>query len=165
MFSRTAEYAVRAVLVLAWHDGAEPLSADDLAAALGAPRNYLGKTLHTLVRHGILRSARGPHGGFTLAISPNRLSVADIVKPFAEQKVALDKCIMANRLCNPDDPCAAHERWSDITRRAREPLMRTMISELFFCQKKFVPDVPVADHTGAIIAEVGRNPILIGPNS
>ena len=70
MVSRTSQHALRAVLYLArrWSEG--PVPVDTIAAALGAPRNYLSKTLNALTKAGVLRSARGPMGGFTLAVPP-----------------------------------------------------------------------------------------------
>ena len=57
MLSRTAGYAVRAVIVLARAYGKRAISADEIASTLGAPRNYLSKTLNALVRRGILKVA------------------------------------------------------------------------------------------------------------
>ena len=53
MLSVTAEHAVRAVLLLARYKGAKALSADAIAAELGAPRNYLAKTLNALAKDGV----------------------------------------------------------------------------------------------------------------
>ena len=166
MFSRTITYALRAVLLLAQRETGEPISAEDIAAGLGAPRNYMSKTLYTLVREGILQSVRGPHGGFTLAIDPHRLSVGDIVDVFAETRLTPNACLMANRRCNPAEPCIAHERWTELTQRARIPLMRTMISELCgFERNTTTIAVPAADHAGTHAIEAGRNPISTGTKS
>lgn len=130
MISRTAEYALRAVLLLSRHEGEELLNADELADTLGAPRNYLSKTLNALVRHGVLTSTRGPRGGFALAVSPAELPIATVIEIFAEPRAEFKVCMLGNQLCNPASPCAAHECWTNITVRAREPLMRTTIAEL-----------------------------------
>ena len=50
MLSATADHAVRAVLALASRGGRRPLRADEIAAATGAPHNYLGKTLNALAK-------------------------------------------------------------------------------------------------------------------
>ena len=57
MLSRTAEYALRAVLFLA--DSGEPANVERIAERLRVPRNYLSKTLHRLAREGVLASTRG----------------------------------------------------------------------------------------------------------
>ncbi|MEZ4585391.1 MAG: Rrf2 family transcriptional regulator [Gemmatimonadales bacterium] len=74
----TAQNAIRAVLFLAGKPDEAPVRVDEIAAALDLPRNYLSKTLHTLVRAGVLRSGRGPRGGFQLAIAPARLPLAQV---------------------------------------------------------------------------------------
>jgi Rrf2 family protein len=130
MLSRTAEYAVRAVIVLARHYGERLVGADEIASILGAPRNYLSKTLNTLTRRGILTSARGPGGGYALAMAPSELSVADIADVFADSRPEIARCLLADKPCDPAHACSAHTRWTDITISAREPLLRTAIAEL-----------------------------------
>ena len=130
MLSRTAGYAVRAVIVLARHYGDGPVSADTLASALGAPRNYLSKTLTVLAHRGILTAARGPGGGFSLAIPPDLLTVAEVVDAFAEAPLPGNRCLLRDTPCDPVHPCSAHRRWTQITLDARQPLLRTLISEL-----------------------------------
>ena len=130
MLTRTAEHAVRAVIVLARAYGTRPVSADEIASLLGAPHNYLSKTLNALARRGILTSVRGPGGGFALAVAPDLLTVADIVDVFADANIPGARCVLRNALCDPTNPCSAHPRWAEITRLAREPLLRTAISEL-----------------------------------
>jgi len=71
----TAQSALRAVLHIAEHAGRGAVRVDDIAASLHCPRNYLSKTLHALTRAGVLRSTRGPRGGFQLAEPPERLTL------------------------------------------------------------------------------------------
>lgn len=129
MLSRTANYAVRAVVVLARHYGERSMSADELAATLGAPRNYLSKTLNALTRSGILTSARGPGGGYALAVAPNALSVAAIADVFSEARPDA-RCVLDNTRCHPDTPCSAHHRWTRITEDARALMRHTVIGDL-----------------------------------
>ena len=130
MLSRTAEYAVRAVIVLAREYGERAVSADEIASILGAPHNYLSKTLTALARRGILTSTRGPGGGFSLAVAPDVLTVADIVEVFAEHSTGTARCVIRDSACDPGNPCSAHRRWTELTLSAREPLLRTALSEL-----------------------------------
>lgn len=130
MLSRTVEYAVRAVVLLAREYGQRAISAEELAATLGAPRNYLSKTLLVLVRHGFVRSTRGPGGGYTLAVSPDALTVADIADVFREARPMGTRCLLNERPCDPAHPCAAHRRWNEITVGMSGPLLDTAIGEL-----------------------------------
>lgn len=78
MLTRTAEYALRAVVGLAGAGGG-PLTAARLAEATGVPAPYLAKVLRELARRGLVRSARGAGGGFVLALAADRISVLDVV--------------------------------------------------------------------------------------
>jgi Rrf2 family protein len=129
MLSQTSEYALRAVLVLAGRYDIGSLSAEEIADATGAPRNYLAKTLNQLVKEGILTSSRGPQGGFSLAVPPEKLTLADIIDCFDEQR-AHSRCLLGNRPCDPANPCAAHDVWLAITASRREPLAVTTVSQL-----------------------------------
>lgn len=128
MLSTTSDHAVRAVLVLAREYGRQPVRADQIADAIGAPKNYLAKTLNALAKHGIVRSARGPAGGFTLAVPPERLTLARVVDCFDEPQPQV-KCLLGARPCDPVSPCASHARWKEITEARRAPL-RTTVADL-----------------------------------
>jgi Rrf2 family protein len=130
MLSRTADYAVRATVLLARHHGERLVSAEEIASVVGAPRNYMAKTLNALVRAGVLASTRGPGGGFTLAIPPDALSVAAVIDVFADTRPVVSRCLLENRPCDPEAPCAAPRRWMTITRIARDPLATTTIGDL-----------------------------------
>jgi Rrf2 family protein len=130
MLPRTAEYAVRAAVALARCYGRRAMSADEIATVLGAPRNYLSKTLNALTREGLLTSTRGPGGGFELAVPPERISVADITDIFAGPRAAPARCLLNDALCDVTLPCSAHERWTDVKRLARQPLQQTTIAQL-----------------------------------
>ncbi len=127
MLSQTSDYALRAVLVLAREFDKRALRADEIAAATGAPANYLSKTLNALAKAGVLTSARGPQGGFSLAVPPESLSIARVVDCFESRKPQT-QCILGGGACNPAKPCSAHHKWSEITQARRAPLSMSVAS-------------------------------------
>ena len=129
MFSSTSEYAIRAMLVLAAKYGREPLRADQVADAIGAPRNYMGKTLNALTKSGLLKSSRGPLGGFSLTLAPNTITLARIIDCFVEERTH-SQCLLGNRPCDGLNPCAAHKLWTEILKSRREPLALTTLADL-----------------------------------
>ena len=129
MLSVTADHALRALLVLGRHYGQRPVRADEIADATGAPRNYLAKTLNVLAKARLVDSARGPFGGFVLAIPPERLTLDRVVDLFDEPR-AQSKCMLGTAPCDPQRPCAAHLRWTAITNARRAPLCTTSIADL-----------------------------------
>jgi Rrf2 family iron-sulfur cluster assembly transcriptional regulator len=124
----TAQHAVRAVLYITEHGTEAPVRVDDIADALDAPRNYLSKTLHQLVRAGVLRSVRGPNGGFRLADAPDALSVARIVAPFLPSQQT--RCLMGRPNCGGANPCAAHHRWQHVAEGVVEFFEQTTAAQL-----------------------------------
>jgi Rrf2 family protein len=129
MLSYTSDYALRAVLVFAGDTQQRPLRADEIADATGAPRNYMGKTLNSLVKAGVLKSARGPQGGFSLAIPADSLTIARVIDCFVEPR-AHTQCLLGNRACDPNKPCNAHKLWTSITHQRRSPLATTTVAQL-----------------------------------
>src|SRR5438128_1725977 len=103
MITQTTEHAVRALLFLAQRPPGEAVSADRIAQALGAPGNYLGKTLNVLARRGILSSNRGPQGGFRLARRPGDITLAEIADVIAEPR-AHAICLLGDRPCSDRTP-------------------------------------------------------------
>lgn len=139
MLSATSDHAIRAVLVLARHYGHRPLRAEEIADAIGAPRNYLGKTLNSLAKQGLVTSSRGPTGGFLLAVSPSELTLAQVVDCFDEPRRGPQKCLLGTSLCDAGHACAAHHQWTEITEARRAPLSATTIADLLGDQPSIVP--------------------------
>jgi Rrf2 family nitric oxide-sensitive transcriptional repressor len=82
MLSKTAEYALRAVVWLA-RDSDAPASADYLAENTQVPRRYLHKVLQDLIAAELVRSQPGPGGGYSLARSSARITILDVVNAVA----------------------------------------------------------------------------------
>lgn len=78
MLSQTVEYALRAVVHLAY-DPEKPRTTEEIAIATKVPKPYLAKVLQGLVRAGIVRSQRGLGGGMMLAHRPDKLTILAVV--------------------------------------------------------------------------------------
>ena len=126
--STTAQNSLHAVLCIAGSADDGPVRVDEIAAVLGTPRNYLSKTLHALVRAGVLTSARGPRGGFQLAHRPDRLTLARVVAPF--EPVVERRCLVGRATCGDAHPCAAHRHWAAIAASVEEFFNQTTIATL-----------------------------------
>ncbi len=126
--SSTAQDALRAVLHIADQADNRLVRVDEIAVALDCPRNYLSKTLHALTRAGVLRSERGPKGGFQLATPPESLPIALIVAPF--EPVSDRRCLFGRPECGGRNPCAAHHRWSGVASGVTDFFSGTMVSDL-----------------------------------
>lgn len=126
--SSTAQQAINAVLCIAGQDDGAPVRVDEIAAVMRCPRNYLSKTLHILVRAGVLRSTRGPRGGFQLSTTPDRLYLERIVKPF--EPVGERRCLVGRPTCGDANPCTAHKRWSKVAEQVERFFRETTVASL-----------------------------------
>ena len=75
-----ADYAVRAVVELASGSRDTPRKVDELAQAQGIPLSFLENILTQLRSAGIVRSQRGPEGGYWLAYPPEEINLAQVIR-------------------------------------------------------------------------------------
>lgn len=75
-----ADYAVRAVVELAGSSQEAPRKVDDVAKAQSIPVSFLENILTQLRSSGIVRSQRGPEGGYWLARPAEKLNLAQIIR-------------------------------------------------------------------------------------
>ena len=80
LVSRKAILAIAAVVDVALHAKERPVSARALAARHKLPPRHLEPVLQALVREGILKGTRGPHGGYELGRERKRISAENIVR-------------------------------------------------------------------------------------
>ncbi len=131
MLSSTCKYGIRAVIFIASKQ--QPGSNTGLketAEKLGIPQPYLAKILQVLARKKILHSTKGPHGGFTLLIPSEKLTLMDVIDAI-DGRDFFDSCYVTGEKCNLDRPddgrCVLH---NDL----REEKVRL---EKFFSSKTF----------------------------
>lgn len=126
MFSQTVEYSLRAMNYLASHPD-NPISSETIAANTQVPPGYLSKVLRDLVVAELIRSQRGPNGGFVLAQPPSKISILDIVDA-VDPICRIEKC----PLNNPQhiNLCPLHARLDEAIAQIRKTLSATTLEEL-----------------------------------
>ncbi len=127
MLSRTAEYALRAVVHLAARPG-EARTAQQIAEATGVPAGYLAKILQRLVRAGLVGSQRGLRGGFTLLREPRDLSLLDVVT--VVDPVRRIRTCPLGRGGHGENLCPLHRRLDQALAGVEEVLAAARVSEL-----------------------------------
>jgi len=129
MVTQTSEHAIRALLFLAQRQEGGCVPAERIAQALGAPANYLAKTLNALAKQGIVTSTRGPAGGFRLSTPPAQVTLATVVDTFSDVRPRAT-CLLGDRPCDGRHPCRAHGTWSRVCAEMRAPLSETTLADL-----------------------------------
>lgn len=129
MLSKTAEYALRALVHIASRTEGGPALAREVSEAAGIPHNYLTKILHGLRRAGVLEAARGKGGGYQLARAPGAIRVVDVIAVF-DDLTSFGGCFLRGGRCSADDPCEAHDRWRPIASQVVRFLNETTLEQL-----------------------------------
>lgn len=78
--SRSIRYALLAVGYIAQHQDEKIILSQDISKKYDIPLEYLLKILQQFVRANVLRSKRGPHGGFSLAKSAKKITMLQIIE-------------------------------------------------------------------------------------
>jgi Rrf2 family iron-sulfur cluster assembly transcriptional regulator len=121
-------YAVTAMLDLALRYDKGAVTLADIAKRQGISLSYLEQLFAKLRRSGLVDSVRGPGGGYTLAMEPGKISVAEII-------VAINENIDATRCggeknCHGDETCLTHQLWEDLSTRIHEFLSGITLGDL-----------------------------------
>jgi len=114
MFSRSTEYAIRAVLYLAMNSSEDKrYGIKTIAKDLGFPEPYLAKVLQHLVRSRIIYSAKGPNGGFYADEQTRSISLLEIIEA-NEGLEFFRRCGLGLNDCNDEKPCPIHEEYGKL---------------------------------------------------
>jgi FeS assembly SUF system regulator len=123
-------------IVLLTHLASDPYgqhSAPELAAALRIPLPTVSKILKALARDGLLVSHRGVKGGYTLARSPEAISVAEIIEAL-EGPIAMTECVElpagGHGDCSREPFCAVRSNWQAINRAVERALQDLTLAEM-----------------------------------
>ena len=114
--STKGRYAVMAMVDLAIHTDGGPISLSDVADRQVISLSYLEQLFGKLRRGGLVKSVRGPGGGYMVAQSNDQIRISDII-------IAVDEPIKATRCetnsaigCQPDGSrCMTHDLWDELT--------------------------------------------------
>ena len=129
IYSRSAEYAIRAFVNLSRVSEGKYAMVKHIAQEEGIPAHFLAKILQQLARKGLLRSSKGPTGGFSLRRKPNEISLMDIVQAL-DGLNDYEKCASGLAECNDNAPCGMHDSWKALRSRIIEYLENTSIAAI-----------------------------------
>jgi Rrf2 family iron-sulfur cluster assembly transcriptional regulator len=129
IYSRSSEYAIRAFVHLAQVPDGKYAMAKNIAAEEEIPAHFLAKILQQLARKGLLRSSKGPTGGFSLRVSPDDIRLLDIVEAM-DGLGEYEKCANGLAECSDAMPCALHDSWKALHSRIMDYLGRNTIADL-----------------------------------
>ncbi len=108
--STRGQYGVRAMFEIAKGYPARPVTIKEISEAQDVSVAYLEQILGKLRRAGIIRSVKGPGGGYLLNRRPEEISIAAILNEL-EGPVAITSCLDPDEGCVRIDSCVTHLLW------------------------------------------------------
>jgi Rrf2 family protein len=129
IFSSPTEYAIRGLAELAIRGDDQRIMLDELVAGTNLPRDFMAKVFQRLVHAGLLRSAKGRGGGFSLARPAHQITVMQIVEAI-EGTQTMDRCVVGLEQCNDHMPCPQHDLYKPIRQRLKDYLNTTTLADL-----------------------------------
>lgn len=133
--STKGRYAVMAMVDLARHSSGKPVALGEIAARQEISLSYLEQLFGRLRRGGLVKSVRGPGGGYLLARLMDETRISDII-------LAVDEPIKATR-CKGDSPlgchsnrsrCLTHDLWAELGNQIHLFLSAVTLADV--CEKR-----------------------------
>lgn len=125
--TRRADLAVRALGVLSWSD--RRMKASELAEAIGTSTGYATQALGPLVNAGWVESEPGRNGGYRATPEGARVSVLEVIEA-VDGETDDGRCVVADRPCRVEQPCALHAAWDRARRELTTDLRDTSVADL-----------------------------------
>ncbi len=129
IYSRSCEYAIRAFVHLAQVPEDRYVMVKTIAEDEEIPGHFLAKILQQLARKGLLRSSKGPTGGFALRVEPEDIRLLDIVEAL-DGLTAYQQCASGLSECTDEMPCSMHDNWVNLRTRIMDYLGKNTIGDL-----------------------------------
>ncbi|MBL7071835.1 MAG: Rrf2 family transcriptional regulator [Candidatus Omnitrophica bacterium] len=142
--STKSTYGIRAMFELALHHGRNPISVSYISGRESISIPYLEQLLSKLRRNGLVRSVRGPKGGYILSKKPKDITVGDIVR-ILDGGITPVHCVNSNnkKNCKMIDKCVTKTVWKKLKNAVDETLDSVSLKDLCSDAKKMGIDKTV----------------------
>ncbi len=115
--STKGRYGLQMMIDIAMNQHGGPVSVRDIACRQSLSEKYLEQIITLASRAGLLKSVRGPAGGYSLTRPAKEISVGDILRAMEGSLSPVD-CVRHESgeeiLCRNAGECATYELWRDI---------------------------------------------------
>jgi Rrf2 family iron-sulfur cluster assembly transcriptional regulator len=132
-------YAVMAMVDLAniSSENGRPVSLSEIAIRLAIPHSYLEQLLGKLRRCGLVKSVRGPGGGYLLSRNYEEIRISDIVTA-ADEQLSATRCMPGSAEgCNADKSrCLTHDLWDELSKQITMYLNSVSLADV--CEKRII---------------------------
>ena len=114
--STKVRYGVRALFDIAYNTSGLPIQIKEISKRQNISQRYLEQIFQKLRKAGLLKSKRGPKGGYVLAKTPKEINIGNVIKAVeggTELVSCIKKCKKTYKKCDMYDKCATKFFWNE----------------------------------------------------
>lgn len=131
------KYGVRALCYMSYNHNGNPVQVRNISDQEGISPRYIEQIFQKFKKAGIVKSVRGPYGGYYLAKDPQEIRIGDVVRATEGGDFKLVFCDglsqHSQKACDRLDQCIVRETWDEGSRRLMAYLDSITIKDL--CKK------------------------------
>ena len=135
--STKGRYSVTAMLDLAIHDKAGPVTLADISQCQGISLSYLEQLFARLRQSGLVKGVRGPGGGYRLARPASEINIAEIICS-VDENVDVTQCKGGGN-CQDGAKCLTHELWTRLSVKLYDFLSEITLAQ--FVERPGIPEL------------------------
>ena len=131
MFSKACEYGIKATIFIATksYEG-KRVSPKEIALEIDSPQAFTAKILQALVKHDVVCSIKGAHGGFEIdKANMCNIKLAQIVNAIDGDSI-YNGCGLGLHTCDENHPCPVHDKFKSVRDELKSMLENTSLEEL-----------------------------------
>lgn len=128
MFSNSCEYGLRAIIFIAQQTTQnKKVSLSTISEEINSPQAFTAKILQKLTRNNIIKSIKGPYGGYEIEKDKlETITLRDVVVIFDGDTI-YTRCGLGLAQCNEDLPCPMHHKFIEIREELKNMLETTTL--------------------------------------
>lgn len=130
MLTTRGRYAVMAIVDIALNSSGKPVNLGDISLRQNIAQNYLEQIFVRMKNFGVVKSVRGPGGGYILSKDPIEITISYIIDA-VEEEIRMTRCSKENESCTKKNAkCITHDLWHGLARHIRTYLENITVKDV-----------------------------------
>ncbi len=129
--TKRTEYALRALIEIVEVGNGKPVSRKEIAKRQDISEHFLEQIFLPLQKAAIVKSVRGPGGGFILTKSKETVTVWEVFTIVEKNEYLYDKCfLLCNDICSIHHKCKVRHIWPEINNALKESMEKISLNDI-----------------------------------
>lgn len=131
MFSKTCEYALRAVIKISRTSlEGKIINLHEVSKSLESPEPFTAKIVQQLSKNKIVEAIKGPAGGYKISLDKMKNTKIVSIVEIYDGKDVMSKCVLGLKECGNENPCCFHNQFVPIRKQLERELTNCTLFEI-----------------------------------